>query len=109
MHIFNNQIKIILKEDNENLPENIIKYPKYLQFNNDSLSNIKNNKLKFSTSNYYDDPFDTYLKVNQKKLFENIDDIFIQENFLSKLEFICKQFSIDLIKMKFLKKSILLM
>ncbi|CCZ84970.1 uncharacterized protein BN742_01336 [Firmicutes bacterium CAG:631] len=95
-------------KDNENLSENIIKYPKYLfrykSLTIDSLADIKNNKLKFSTSNYYDDPFDTFLKINQKKLFESIDDIFKQENFLSNLEFICKQLGMEFNKNEISKK-----
>lgn len=44
-------------KDNENLSENIIKYPKYLfrykSLTIDSLTNIKNNKLKFDITNRY--------------------------------------------------------
>lgn len=60
----------------------VIKYPKYLfRYRNltlKSLEDIKNNKLTFSTSNYYDDPFDTYLRVNRQKLKEDINKIFEQ-------------------------------
>lgn len=44
-------------KDNENLPKNIIKYPKYLfrykSLTIDNLADIKNNKLKFDITNRY--------------------------------------------------------
>ena len=32
---------------------------------------LKENKLFFSTSNYYDDPFDTYIRIDRKLVYEN--------------------------------------
>ncbi len=45
-----------------------IKYPKFLfryrQVNTKSLEALRTNKLYFSSANYYDDPFDTFLHIN---------------------------------------------
>ena len=59
-----------LKGENDSL-EDTIKYPKYLyRYRSLTISNLEEiikSKLTFSTSNYYDDPFDTNLKINRKK------------------------------------------
>lgn len=74
-----------LKEDSDSIKETI-KYPRYLfryrRLTFKSLEDIKNGTLTFSTSNYYDDPFDTYLRINKNKLKEDIEKIFQQENFV---------------------------
>ena len=45
-----------------------IKYPKllfrYRQVNTKSLEALRMNKLYFSSANYYDDPFDTFLHID---------------------------------------------
>lgn len=72
-----------LKNGNDSI-ENVIKYPRciyrYRNLTLKSLEDIKNNRLTFSTSNYYDDPFDTYLRINRKKLKDDINKIFEQNN-----------------------------
>lgn len=49
-----------------------IKVPKYLyryrSVNTNSLEALRTNKLYFSSANYYDDPFDTFLHINTEKL-----------------------------------------
>lgn len=48
----------------------VIKYPqniyRYRTINSNSLSALIENKLYFSDSNYYDDPFDTNIYVDEK-------------------------------------------
>lgn len=50
----------------------VIKYPKYLyryrEVTPNSLEALRTNHLFFSTANYYDDPFDTFLQINTEKL-----------------------------------------
>lgn len=51
---------------------NVINYPKYLyryrEVTPSSLEALRTNHLFFSTANYYDDPFDTFLQINTEKL-----------------------------------------
>ena len=51
-------------KSNDKLSKNIIKYPKclfrYRSLTIESLEEVKNNKLSFSTSNYYNDPIDIF-------------------------------------------------
>lgn len=65
------------KNDAENLMQ-VIKFPKYLfryrSVNLNSLEALRTNKLYFSSANYYDDPFDTFLHIDLeavKKYFSN--------------------------------------
>lgn len=70
-------------EDSKKLQETIV-YPKniyrYRPVSVRSLEALKNNKLYFSTSNYYDDPFDTFINVRIKDIrpsltgIQNADD-----------------------------------
>ncbi len=64
--------------------DDVIKYPRYIyryrSLSIKSLEDIKNNRLTFSTSNYYDDPFDTYLRINREKLKNDIKKIFEEKN-----------------------------
>lgn len=50
----------------------VIKYPKYLyryrKVDMNTLGALQRNKMYFSSSNYYDDPFDTFLHVNMDKI-----------------------------------------
>lgn len=52
-----------------------MKFPRFLYryraVNDRTLSALKENKLFFSTSNYYDDPFDTYIRIDRKLVYEN--------------------------------------
>lgn len=49
-----------------------IKYPpllyRYRPINQKSIDALQNNKLFFSSANHYDDPFDTYLRINWNKV-----------------------------------------
>ena len=49
-----------------------IKYPRFLYryrpISIRSLAALSENKMYFSTSNYYDDPFDTFLRIDVKKI-----------------------------------------
>lgn len=49
-----------------------IKYPKYLfryrAVTTNSLESLRTNKLYFSSANYYDDPFDTFLHIDIEKI-----------------------------------------
>ena len=51
-----------------------IKYPKYLYryrpININSLEALRSNRLYFSSANYYDDPFDTFLYIDIERLKE---------------------------------------
>ncbi len=81
-----------IAEDNKKL-DAVIKYPKYIYryrpINVKTIDALRNNKLYFSNSGYYDDPFDTYLRVNYKQIYEEIkasklpeDDIIEKASFL---------------------------
>ena len=53
-----------------------IKYPRFLYryrpISIRSLAALSENKMYFSTSNYYDDPFDTFLRIDVKKIEREI-------------------------------------
>lgn len=79
-------------KSNDKFPKNIIKYPKYLyryrSLTSKSLEEVKSNKLSFSISNYYDGPFDTFLRIDKNELLRSIDEIFQQNDVIRKIEFI---------------------
>ncbi len=69
--------KDILKD--REILEKVIKRPKYLYryrpVNLKSIEALRYNKMYFSTSNYYDDPFDTFIHVDlrgMQNFFEGI-------------------------------------
>ena len=71
-------------KDNSNIDFSpVIKYPKnifrYRPINTNSLSALLENKLYFSSSNYFDDPFDTNIYVDISKIEELIGK-YIKEN-----------------------------
>ncbi len=76
--------KLCSLKDGSGSIADVIKYPRYLyryrNLTSKSLDDLKNNKLTFSTSNYYDDPFDTFLRINRQKLEQDINEIFKQNN-----------------------------
>lgn len=49
-----------------------IKFPKYIYrfraVNERTLNALRENKLYFSTSNYYDDPFDTFINIDIREI-----------------------------------------
>ena len=53
-----------------------IKYPdfiyRYRAVNVKNIDALQHNKLYFSRSSYYDDPFDTYLHINYKSIWEQL-------------------------------------
>ena len=67
-----------IPEDEKILTETII-YPskiyRYRPASKRTLDALKNNELFFSTSNYYDDPFDTFINVRIKDIRETLDKI----------------------------------
>lgn len=58
---------IDIKAEGEKLGQTV-KFPKFLfryrSVNSNSLEALRTNKLYFSTANYYDDPFDTFLNID---------------------------------------------
>lgn len=66
-----------LKEDVD-LLNRVILYPKYIYgfrtVNERTLSVLRENKLYFSTSNYYDDPFDTFINIDIRKIQDVLDN-----------------------------------
>lgn len=65
------------KEDVD-LLNKVILYPKYIYrfrtVNERTLNALRENKLYFSTSNYYDDPFDTFININIKEIQNVLDN-----------------------------------
>lgn len=96
-----------LKNDNDSI-DNVIKYPRYIyryrSLTLKSLEDIKNNRLTFSTSNYYDDPFDTYLKINREKLKNDIDKIFEQDNLIENLKSFFNKIGAEISEVEILNK-----
>lgn len=66
-----------IKKDTDLLNKAII-YPKYVYrfrtVNERTLSALRENKLYFSTSNYYDDPFDTFINIDIRKIQDVLDN-----------------------------------
>lgn len=66
-----------LKEDTDLLNKAII-YPKYVYrfraVNERTLNALRENKLYFSTANYYDDPFDTFINIDIRKIQDVLDN-----------------------------------
>lgn len=65
-----------LKKDTD-LLRKTIRYPKhiyrYREVNKRTLDALRENKLYYSTSDYYDDPFDTFIHVDIKELKDFLD------------------------------------
>lgn len=76
---------------------NVIIYPKnlyrYRTVNTKSLAALLENRMYFSSSNYYDDPFDTNIFVDENILSNCL------ENYLNKVNGNSKEFKNDLSKM----------
>lgn len=73
----------------------VIKLPQFLYryraVNDATIDALKNNKLYFSNSSYYDDPFDTYLNINYRKIYQQlIQTQGYKEHSISIFEQICK-------------------
>ena len=68
-----------LSHDVETLKK-VIKLPKFLfryrSVNSNNLEALRTNKLYFSTANYYDDPFDTFLKINIASIYQMFSKAF---------------------------------
>ena len=64
-----------MDEDSQRLMS-VIKYPRFLyryrSVTNNTLAALMDNKLFFSTPNYYDDPFDTYLRIDKNKVIMHV-------------------------------------
>ena len=75
-----------LEEDVDRLSKTI-KYPKYLyryrEVNLKSLEALRTNILYFSSANYYDDPFDTFLHIDLNSIQKEIRDVLNTPELLS--------------------------
>lgn len=64
--------------DEEKLMKSI-KYPQYLyryrEVNTKNLEALRTNRMYFSSANYYDDPFDTFLQIDLDKIKEEINAV----------------------------------
>lgn len=73
-----------------------IKYPKYLYryrpVSIKSIEALRHNKLYFSTANYYDDPFDTFIHVNLKGMQNFFAEIKNDINTVKKAEPLIRDF-----------------
>lgn len=80
--------KYLVKHKDENIINfnNIIKFPKslyrYRSVNMNNLSALLNNEMYFSSSNFFDDPFDTNIYVSKKKILDGIFKYIINDNSL---------------------------
>lgn len=82
-----------LEKEIEELKETI-KLPNYIYryrpINVDTIDALRNNKLYFSKSSYYDDPFDTYLHINYKTVYQQlIETTDTKENVINAFRQIC--------------------
>lgn len=66
-----------------------IKYPKYLYryrtVNTNNLEALRTNDLYFSSANYYDDPFDTYLHIDIDRVEREILTVFSDPDTLERI------------------------
>ena len=73
---------------------------RYRKVDSNSLSALLNNRLYFSTSNYYDDPFDTLFCINKEELKNEINAVLThpnaQEDFNRFHEMNNKKYNIDI-------------
>lgn len=80
--------KYLVQHKDENIInfDNIIKFPKslyrYRSVNNNNLSALLNNEMYFSSSNFFDDPFDTNIYVSKKKIRDGIFQYITNDNSL---------------------------
>lgn len=67
---------ININEDIKKL-ESVIKKPQFLyryrSVNENTLNALQNNQMFISTSDYYDDPFDTYIKFSREKIYKAME------------------------------------
>lgn len=85
---------INLEEDSKILRKTIT-YPEYIYryraVNERTINALRENEMCFSRSDYYDDPFDTFIHVNIRELqsfLNTVPQVQIDDNILSKLEHI---------------------
>lgn len=66
-----------------------IKYPsslyRFRSLSENSLNALQNNQVFFSSANYYDDPFDTFLRVDTQKLKDEFEQVENNGNYLETL------------------------
>lgn len=57
--------------------DSVIKRPQFLyryrSVNENSLNALQNNQMFISTADYYDDPFDTYIKFSREKIYKTVE------------------------------------
>ena len=78
-----------------------IKYPpllyRYRPINLKSLGALQDNKLFYSAADYYDDPFDTYLRIDWHKVNDGITSINLKSpDAFSQFQEACKNFNIGM-------------
>lgn len=68
-------------EDDSKALQTLIKYPRYLYryraVTEQSIGALVENKLYFSRADYYDDPFDTLVKIDFGTVAEKIKEVFV--------------------------------
>lgn len=67
---------------------------RYRPVNVSSIDALQTNRLYFSKANYYDDPFDTMIKIDYDLLHEHILHMFSSGNIYQQFESMCNVFSI---------------
>lgn len=74
----------------------LIKFPpslyRFRPLNVDTLSALANNKMFFSTANYYDDPFDTFFYINWGRIEPIFTQIMNLASSKENLERLCRRF-----------------
>lgn len=64
-----------LQADQNKLKEKIV-FPRFIyryrEVTSNNLDALRSNRLFFSSANYYDDPFDTFLYIDKKRLQKNL-------------------------------------
>lgn len=106
--------RYLVKHKDENIInfDNIIKYPKslyrYRSVNMNNLSALLNNEMYFSSSNYFDDPFDTNIYVSKKKIKDRIFQYLTNDNSLDidKIQTDFKNIGINIDKLNLTKVKI---
>ena len=77
-----------LQADQNKLKEKIV-FPRFIyryrEVTSNNLDALRSNRLFFSSANYYDDPFDTFLYIDKKRLQKEFDDNFKSSEAISRL------------------------
>lgn len=83
-------------DDDTNKLQSSIIYPKFLyryrSVSEFSIDALKNNKLYFSSADYYDDPFDTLIKINYNVVEKEIHEALSTDNIKKAIDIIKEEF-----------------